>query len=137
MLKIEDLIPQRYPFLFVDEILSASAEETVGIKTYTQDFLYCQEYLPGKKVIPPAILLESIIQCGGAGVTQLGIFERACWGLAGVDKFSLFDWVEPCADTKMIVKNIKVTHKVLKQTGSTFCNGKKVLEATWLCLRLP
>jgi 3-hydroxyacyl-[acyl-carrier-protein] dehydratase len=133
---IETLIPQRYPFLFVDKLLAVSQEEIVGIKAYTNDFLFYQELLPGEKVVPPAILIESIIQCGGAGVTKLGIFPRARWGLAALDSIRICDWVKLNMTTKMIIKNRKVSNKVLKQSGIVYCNEKKILEAAWLCLRL-
>lgn len=137
MPQIETLLPQRYPFLFVDQILSVSAEEIEGIKTYTSDFLFFQEFLPGKKMVPATILLESIVQCGGAGVAHSGVFAKARWGLAGVDKASFFAEVEIGATTKMIIRNNKVTDKVLKQTGTTYSKDRKVLEASWICLRLP
>jgi 3-hydroxyacyl-[acyl-carrier-protein] dehydratase len=135
-MEIETLIPQRYPFLFVDKLLAVSQNEIVGIKAYTVDFLFYQELLPGEKVVPPAILIESIIQCGGAGVTKLGIFPRACWGLASLDSIHIFDWVKLNMTTRMVIKNRKVSNKVLKQSGVIFCDEKKILEASWLCLRL-
>ncbi|MCE5286654.1 MAG: 3-hydroxyacyl-ACP dehydratase, partial [Pelosinus sp.] len=125
-MEIETLLPQRYPFLFVDELIAVSAEEIVGIKTYARDFLFYQELLPDEKVVPPTILIESIIQCGGAGVTKLGIFPRARWRLAALENIRIYDWVRPNQTVKMVTKNIKVSSKVLKQTGIAFCNEKKI-----------
>ncbi|SFM03256.1 3-hydroxyacyl-ACP dehydratase FabZ family protein [Pelosinus propionicus] len=136
MKAIETLLPQRYPFLFVDEIISANRDEIIGRKTYDAAFLYFQEYFPGKKIVPQSILIESIVQCGGAGVNDTGLFSKALWGLASIETVHFFDFVAPDVPVTLIVKNLKITDKILKQTGFASCEGKKILEATWMCLKL-
>ncbi len=136
MTDIKTLVPQRDPFLFVDEIISANMEEIVGIKTYDKSFLFCEGHFPERKIVPGVILIESIVQCGGAGVTKLGIFENVLWGLASIDHVQFWGIIEPGTTIKMVVKNLKLSNKVLKQTGTAFCEEKAILEATWLCLRL-
>lgn len=136
MTDIETLLPQRYPFLFVDEIIFADRDEIIAIKTYDTTFLYFQEYFPGQKIVPNSILIESIVQCGGAGLNQIGLFDKSLWGLASIENVRFFDFVEPNTMVKMVVKNLKVSNKVLKQTGTAFCEGEKILEATWMCLKL-
>ena len=135
MISIETLLPQRYPFLFVDEIISATIDEIIGTKTYDNSFLYYQGYLSEQKIVPNVILIESMVQCGGAGVTQLGIFEKVLWVLASIEHAQFFHSVEAYSTVKMIVKTIKISNKILKQTGTAFCGGHVILEATWLCLR--
>lgn len=134
--EIEKLLPHRYPFLFVDKILSADNNETVGIKTYDQSFLFYQESPSEGKIVPSLLLVEAIVQCGGAGVTLMGIFQKASWGLASLENVYFWNFVPLNATIKMVVKNLKVSKTVLKQTGTTFYGGQKILEATWLCLRL-
>ena len=136
MTTIEALLPQRHPFLFVDEILSATIDEIIGIKTYDNTFLFYQGHYPNKKIVPGVILIESIVQCGGAGVTQIGILEKVSWGLASLENVQFFHCVELGSTVKMVVKTLKVSNKLLKQTGTAFCGGHAILEATWLCLRL-
>lgn len=135
-MEIESLLPQRQPFLFVDALLAVSRDGISGVKTYSKDFMFFEEFWPGEKTVPPAILIESLIQVGGAGVTKLGIFQRAAWGLAGLSSIRVYDRVRAGETTKMHVTTSKVSHKVLQQAGETFCNDKKILEASWLCLRL-
>lgn len=135
-MNIETLLPQRHPFLFVDKIISADLNETVGIKTYDQSFLFYQENPLGEKIVPSLLLVESIVQCGGAGVTQVGIFQKASWGLASLENVNFQGVVTSNATVNMVVKNLKVSNKVLKQTGTAFCGGQEILKATWLCLRL-
>lgn len=133
---IEELLPQRYPFLFVDNIVSADENEIIGVKTYDASFLFYQGSLSEEKIVPSVILIESIVQCGGAGVTQMGIFPKGSWGLASLENVHFTGLVTEGTTVKMAVKNIKVSDKVLKQRGAAFCNGEQILEAAWLCLRL-
>lgn len=136
MTDIKTLIPQREPFLFVDDIICANREEIVGIKTYDTSFLFCEGHFLERKIVPGVILIESIVQCGGAGVTKLGLFKEILWGLASIDHVRFFDVLEPAATVKMVIKNLKLSDKALKQTGTAFYDEKVILEATWLCLPL-
>lgn len=136
MSTIETLLPQRYPFLFVDEILSATSDEILGVKTYDNTFLFYQGYSPGERIVPSVILIESMVQCGGAGVTQMGVLEKASWGLASLENVQIFCAIEFGSTVKMVIRTLTVSNKRLKQTGTAFCGGHTILEATWLCLRL-
>jgi 3-hydroxyacyl-[acyl-carrier-protein] dehydratase len=136
MTDIEILLPQRYPFLFVDELISADRNEIIGTKIYDTSFLFFLEHLPNQKIIPNTILIESIVQCGGAGINQIDLFEKFLWGLASIESAHFFGIVEANTLVKMIVQNLKVSNKIIKQSGTAFCKEKKILEATWMCLRL-
>jgi 3-hydroxyacyl-[acyl-carrier-protein] dehydratase len=135
-MEIEALLPQRHPFLFVDELTEVSPEKIMGVKTYTADFLFYQELWPGERIVPPAILIESVIQCGGAGATRLGIFPQSRWGLAGLDNVHIYDWIRANETAQMMVRTSKASYKALKQTGVILCKEKKIAEANWLLLRL-
>lgn len=133
---IETLLPQRYPFLFVNEILSATLDEIVGIQTYDNSFLYYQGYFPEQKIVPHVILVESIVQCGGAGVNKMDLFAKVLWVLASLEKVEFFGYVEANSTVRMVIKTIKISNKLLKQTGTAFCEGHVILEATWLCIKM-
>lgn len=133
---IETLIPHRFPFLFVDKILSAEEDETIGIKTYDESFTFFQEYIPGQKVVPNVILIESMGQCGGAGIKKSGVGGDALYGFAVMENVRFFDTVKFGETVKMVVKNINISSRAIKQSGTVFCNDKVVAEATWMCARL-
>lgn len=135
MSDITDFLPQRAPFLFVDAIHSADVHEIIGSKVYDETFLYCQGHFPARPLIPQVILLESLVQCGGAGIAKLGVTENALWGLATIDNVRFYTSVKPPATVKMVIKNGKISNRILKQTGVSFCNDTMILEATWSCLR--
>lgn len=135
MTDIYALLPQRPPFLFVDALLAVDMQQIVGIKTYDESFPF---YQGGAlhQTVPEPILIESIVQCGGAGLTQLGLTGNTHWGLAAVERARFRGSVVSNSTVKMIVHNLKISQKVLKQTGVSFCDDKVIFKATWFCLRL-
>jgi 3-hydroxyacyl-[acyl-carrier-protein] dehydratase len=132
---IESLLPQREPFLFVDELLSADRNEIIGMMTYDETFLYYRDCSPQLRIVPGTILIESLVQCGGAGATKLGAAENALWGLASLEAVRFFCVVEPNSTVRMVVQNLKLSNRLIKQTGISFCEDKAILKATWFCLR--
>lgn len=134
--EMELLLPQRDPFLFVDELISADCREITGVMTYDAAFPFYQKYAPGKKIVPPTLLIEALVQCGGAGVNKLGITGRELWGLAALEKVRFFAAVSPGSSIKMVVQNHKLSSRLIKQSGESFCNGRRILRATWFCLKL-
>ncbi len=69
--EIESLIPHRYPFIFVDEILSANNDSVIGLKTFNkEDDKMLTGSFPDYEYIPGMIIIESMAQCGGAGIKK-------------------------------------------------------------------
>jgi 3-hydroxyacyl-[acyl-carrier-protein] dehydratase len=134
--EIELLLPQRDPFLFVDELIAASTSEITGTMTYDQNFTFYQEHRPKQMIVPVVLLIESLVQCGGAGVNKLGITDRALWALASLEQVRILGVVEPDSTVTMVVQNEKLSGRMIKQSGESFCNGRSILKATWFCLRL-
>lgn len=133
---IESLIPHRFPFLFVDEILSASAEEIIGVKTFskTKDEMLTGSF-PDSGFIPGMILIESMAQCGGAGIKILGLAD-GLFGLVSMDGVKFFKGVSFEEEVKFVVKNIRVSERLIKQEGVAYSNDEPVAEATWICAKL-
>lgn len=133
--KIEDLIPHRAPFLFVDEIISATTETIIGLKTFTEKDVWLQGSFPELNLVPGTILIEAMAQCGGAGVKMLGIADGV-FGLVSLDKVEFFAGLEFKKLVKFVVKNIRLSEKIIKQSGEAFADDKLILRGEWLCVKL-
>jgi 3-hydroxyacyl-[acyl-carrier-protein] dehydratase len=58
------LIPHRPPFLFVDEIVSESADGLVARRTFRADEDFYQGHYPGAPITPGVLLCEAVFQTG-------------------------------------------------------------------------
>ena len=58
--QISKILPQRYPFLMVDRVLSANETEIVALKNVTNNEPYFQGHFPGTPIMPGALILESL-----------------------------------------------------------------------------
>ncbi|MBB6326461.1 3-hydroxyacyl-[acyl-carrier-protein] dehydratase [Algoriphagus iocasae] len=133
---IESLIPHRFPFLFVDEIVSASTEEIIGIKTFNKkkDEILTGSF-PNSGFIPGMILIESMAQCGGAGIKKLGL-ANGFFGLVSIDKVRFFKGVTYDTEVKYCVKNLRVSDRLIKQEGIAYVKNEPVAEASWICAKI-
>ena len=65
--QILELLPHRYPFLFVDRIEQIQGDEScVGIKNVTFNEPFFQGHFPNRPVMPAVLLLEGMAQSAGA-----------------------------------------------------------------------
>ena len=132
---IKQLLPHRDPFLYVDRLETVSDEKIVGYRTYTDAEYFFAGHFPQYPVVPGVILVETMAQCGGAGVKALNkIGGDALFFLAAVDKVKFRRQVRPNETVRIEIENLRISAKMIKQAGKAYVGEEVAAEAEWLCL---
>jgi len=63
--EIMEILPHRYPFLFVDKIIAKGEKHVVGIKNLSFNEAFFQGHFPGYPIMPGVIMLEAMAQVAG------------------------------------------------------------------------
>ena len=135
MSEIESLLPHRDPFLFVDEITEASEEKITAKRVFTEKDFFFKGHFPEYPVVPGVVLIETMAQSGGAGLRKLGVLgDNALFFLATVDKVKFRRQVRPGDEVRSEIKNLRVSPKMIKQSGKAYVGEELAAEAEWLCL---
>ncbi len=135
MKEIEALLPHREPFLFVDEIETANEQEIIGTKHYDESFEIFKGHFQHYQIVPGMVLIESMAQCGGAGVRKIKNAEGGLFVLASIENANFVKAVEIGQTVRMKIKNLRLGSKAIKQQGWAYVNDELVAEATWMCAK--
>ena len=86
-------------------------------------------------MVPGVILIETMAQGGGAALSYKKIFaEGSLFFLATVDKVKFRHQVRPGDTVRMEIKNLRVSPRMVKQSGKAFVGEELCAEAEWMCL---
>ena len=139
--EIENLLPHRKPFLYVDEVISADKEKITGEHIFAEDEFFFAGHFPGYPVVPGVILIETMAQTGGAGLKKLAAAGEdtlprgnSLFFLASVDKVKFRRQVRPGDKVRSEITNLRVSPKMIKQAGKAYVGEELAAEAEWLCL---
>ena len=135
MNEIEKLLPHREPFLFVDEVIEADEKKITARRVFGENEYFFKGHFPEYPVVPGVILIETMAQSGGAGLRKLGILgDNALFFLATVDKVKFRRQVRPGDELRSEIENLRVSPKMIKQSGKAFVGNEIAAEAEWMCL---
>ena len=84
--QIQEIIPHRYPFLLVDQILSIEGNKIVGIKAVSANEMYFLGHFPQKHVMPGVLIMEALAQTGAVLLLSQEQFKGKLAYFAGMDK---------------------------------------------------
>lgn len=106
--EIKKIIPQREPFLMIDEVEEYTpGESAVAYKNVSEDEYYFKGHFPGNPIMPGVLIVESLAQTGAVAIlsTEENKGKNALFG--GIDKLRFKKQVVPGDRLKLEVKIIK------------------------------
>jgi len=130
---IEEILPQREPFLFVDKVLELEeGNRIVATYTFPPDAYFFKGHFPGRPVVPGVLLIEAMAQAAGVlGYKTIGCTWREKGALLiRVDKVVFRKPVLPGEELVMELFFEHHRYPVSKFNGKATVSGSLCAEAT-------
>ncbi len=125
--EIKQIIPQREPFLMIDEVEEyVPGESAIAYKYVSEDEWYFKGHFPGNPIMPGVLITESLAQTGAIAILSLEANKGRNALFAGIDKMRFKKQVVPGDVLKLEVKIIKQKGPIGVGEALATCDGKIV-----------
>jgi 3-hydroxymyristoyl/3-hydroxydecanoyl-(acyl carrier protein) dehydratase len=124
---VSEVLPQRPPFLFVDEVLEVTPARVVAARLFRPDEDFFKGHFPGQPVVPGVLLVEGLAQTLAYGALVTGASPKLL--LVGIDRVRFKGVVLPSQRVVYEVEPGEPRMGLLKGRGRVLCDGKVVAEA--------
>ena len=105
---IKNIIPQREPFLMIDEVEEyIPGESATAYKYVDESEYYFKGHFPGKPIMPGVLIVESLAQTGAVAILSMEENKGKNALFGGIDKIRFKKQVVPGDTLKLEVKIIK------------------------------
>jgi 3-hydroxyacyl-[acyl-carrier-protein] dehydratase len=137
--RVLGMVPQQYPFRFIEEILELDDLHCVGAYRFRTDEYFYRGHFPGLPITPGVILIETMAQ---TGVVAFGLYLAMIDGKGkkgGTDNVTLFTLAENVEFTGVVSpgelvmitgrkiyfrgNQIKVNVSMTRPSGEEVCSG--------------
>lgn len=106
--EIKNIIPQREPFLMIDEVEEYfPGESCIAYKNVSKDEYYFKGHFPGNPIMPGVLIVEALAQTGAVAILSIEENKGKNALFGGIDKLRFKKQVIPGDRLKLEVKIIK------------------------------
>ena len=129
--RIQELIPHREPFLFVDQVTAIDAEENsvVARKKISIDEPFFRGHFPGNPIMPGVLIIEALAQTGLICLFELKLVEPdAEFFFTGIEQVKFRRPVVPGDMLELHAKLLKKRRTLWKFEGRAFAGDQMAAE---------
>lgn len=106
--EIKNIIPQRDPFLMIDEVEEyVPGESAIAYKNVNEQEWYFKGHFPDNPIMPGVLIVESLAQTGAVAILSMDENKGKNALFGGIDKMKFKRKVVPGDRLKLEVKIIK------------------------------
>lgn len=125
--EIKGIIPQREPFLMIDEVEEyISGEMAIAYKNVNESEWYFKGHFPGNPIMPGVLITEALAQTGAVAILSLEENKGKNALFGGIDKMKFKKMVTPGDRLKLEVRIIKKKGPIGVGEGIATVNGDVV-----------
>ena len=127
--QIKEIIPQREPFLMIDEVEEfIPGESAIAYKNVNVEEWYFKGHFPGNPIMPGVLITESLAQTGAVAILSMKENKGKNALFGGIDKMKFKKMVVPGDRLKLEVKKRKgpigVGEAIATVNGSVVAKGE-------------
>ena len=132
--EIMELIPNRYPILFMDYVDELEpGESIVATKNVTINEEFFQGHFPGNPVMPGVFIIEALAQTGAVAILSREEYKGMTGYFASWDKIKFRRKVLPGDTLTLKVKMVKQRGKMVVAEGIAYVGEEKAAQGTFTC----
>ena len=125
--EIKNIIPQREPFLMIDEVEDyVPGEKCIAYKNVDAEDVFFKVHFPANPVMPGVLIVECLAQTGAVAILSLEENKGKNVLFAGINKMKFKKVVVPGERIKLEVKLIKQKGSVGIGEGTAMVDDKVV-----------
>lgn len=131
--EIKNYLPHRYPFLLIDRVISATAnEKLVALKNVTYNEPFFEGHFPSRPVMPGVLIVEALAQASAimaAYGSDTQASDNRVYYFTGIDKARFKKPVEPGDQLIFEVALIRQIKNMWKCSGVAKVDDNLVAQA--------
>ncbi|MGM7634716.1 MULTISPECIES: 3-hydroxyacyl-ACP dehydratase FabZ [unclassified Bacillus (in: firmicutes)] len=128
--QIKEIIPHRYPFLLIDQILEVEeGKRAVGIKNVTANEEFFNGHFPDYPVMPGVLIVEALAQVGAVAMLIKEENRGKLAFFAGIDQCRFKRQVRPGDQLRLEVEMLRFRGVIGKGKAVATVNGELACEA--------
>ncbi len=128
---IQEILPHRYPFLFVDRIEKLEpGKRAVGYKQVSASDYYFQGHFPGHPIMPGVLIMEAMAQVGAVVMLSMPEMRGKIAYFMSVDYCKFRQAVVPGDELRMEAEVLRYRAKTGQCAARAYVGDKLVCEAS-------